>query len=126
MLLNNFYTISEQRNHANQLQAVIHIEAGHEIFKGHFPGQPVVPGVCMVQIVKELLEACTGQQLFLAKGHQIKFLRLLVPDREDALQVNLSWKGEQGQYALTADFKKNQEAVFKLSGLFTNTLPAQV
>lgn len=119
ILLNNFYTISELSNEENKLHAIIHIEPGHEIFKGHFPDQPVVPGVCMVQIVKELLEQLMQKKLLFSKGHQIKFLQLLVPAKEDAIQVNISWKEEDNQYHVQADFKKNNEAVFKLSGIFS-------
>ena len=118
ILLNNFYTLSELSNEENKLHAVIHIHPEHEIFKGHFPDQPVVPGVCMVQIVKELLEQLMQKKLLFSKGHQIKFLQLLVPAKEDAIQVNISWKEEDYQYHVQADFKKNNEAVFKLSGIF--------
>ncbi|WP_118951478.1 hotdog family protein [Taibaiella helva] len=102
-----------------QLKAGIHIDPEHDIFRGHFPGQPVVPGVCMVQIVKELLEQQTGRRLLFRKGHQLKFLQLLIPAAADEIEVNLAWKEEDGQYPCTADFKRNGEAIFKLSGLFT-------
>jgi hypothetical protein len=72
----------------------------------------------MVQIVKELLEQMIQKKLLFSKGHQIKFLQLLVPVKEDAIQVNISWKEEDTQYPVQADFKKNNEAIFKLSGIF--------
>ncbi|WP_118972743.1 hotdog family protein [Taibaiella koreensis] len=118
ILQNSFYTIATQTAAVQQLQAAIHIDPEHDIFRGHFPGQPVVPGVCMVQIVKELLEQQTGTKLLFRKGHQLKFLQLLVPSRSEEIQVNLSWKEEEGQFPCSADFKKNGETVFKLSGLF--------
>jgi len=119
ILRNSFYTINTQTGSPLQLKAGIHIDPEHDIFRGHFPGQPVVPGVCMVQIVKELLEQQTGRRLLFRKGHQLKFLQLLVPAAEEEIEVNLAWKEEDGQYPCTADFKKNGEAIFKLSGLFT-------
>ncbi len=118
ILLNSFYTITEYNNENNKLNAVIGINPGHEIFQGHFPGQPVVPGVCMVQIVKELMEQQTGKQLLFSKGHQLKFLQLMVPTKEEAIQVNISWNQEGLQYHTSADFKKNNEATFKLNGIF--------
>jgi 3-hydroxyacyl-[acyl-carrier-protein] dehydratase len=119
ILLNNFYAVAELSYEDNKLHAIINIEPGHEIFNGHFPGQPVVPGVCMVQIVKELAEQVTEKKLILSKGHQIKFLQLLVPAKEDAIQVNITLKEDENGHAVQADFKKNNEAIFKLSGLFS-------
>lgn len=118
ILLNSFYTVTELLNEANKLNAVVSFDPGHEIFDGHFPGQPVVPGVCMVQIVKELLEQYTGKKLLLRKGHQLKFLQLLVPKTDEAIQVNITWSEEEGQYNIAADFKRNNEAAFKMTGLF--------
>ena len=118
ILLNSFYTITEQSNETNKLNAVIRLNPEHKIFEGHFPGQPVVPGVCMVQIVKELMEQHTGKKLLFHKGHQLKFLQLLVPSKEEGIQVNISWNLEETQYLTNADFKRNNEAAFKLSGIF--------
>jgi len=101
------------------LNATIIFNPEHEIFKGHFPDQPVVPGVCMVQMVKEFMELATEQQLLFHKGHQIKFLQLIVPEKTAVVQVNISWKKENDAYLTTADFKKENLPVFKLSGVFT-------
>ena len=40
-----------------QLRLQLHPE--HEIYQAHFPGNPITPGVCQVQIVAEL----AGRQL---------------------------------------------------------------
>lgn len=118
-LLNNFYTVCDYTPGDQAVQALISINPEHEIFKGHFPGQPVVPGVCMVQIVKELVEESTGKKLLLSKGHQIKFLQLLVPSQEDRLEVHISWKEEEGHYHTQAGFKKGTDTLFKLSGILS-------
>lgn len=118
-VLNNFYTTIACTCDGQALQAEITINPAHEIFEGHFPGQPVVPGVCMIQIIKELMEQSMNQQLLFSKGHQIKFLQLLVPDEKDMIQVHASWKEQDGQFHTTADFKKNDAFLFKLSGVFS-------
>jgi len=118
MLKNNFYSIQSQTAMEQSISAVIHIHPDHEIFKGHFPENPVVPGVCMIQIIKELLENHTCKQLLFQKGNQIKFLQLLVPNKDENIEVNISWKMIEDMFQTTADFKKEGIAVFKLSGVF--------
>ena len=57
-LLENFYTeISSTFSTENQLdfKCTIHLYAEHPIYKGHFPQIPIAPGVCLVQIIKEIL-----------------------------------------------------------------------
>ena len=57
MLLDSFFTIVECDSSSNGLAFYsITIDQGHDIYKGHFPGFPVTPGVVEIEIVKELME----------------------------------------------------------------------
>ena len=52
----------------------------HFIYQAHFPGRPITPGVCIVQIVKELLEIQLKQCLEIKKVKNVKFLSVISPD----------------------------------------------
>lgn len=79
-ILINFYTLnSSERSENGTFTAHISLNKEHEIFKGHFPGNPVTPGVCMMQIVKELTEEFTGLKLFLKSASNIKFMAIINP-----------------------------------------------
>ena len=57
MLRNDFYTIVSWENISeNSFFVTITINKNHAIFDGHFPQNPIVPGVCMLQMVKDLME----------------------------------------------------------------------
>jgi 3-hydroxyacyl-[acyl-carrier-protein] dehydratase len=79
MLNNYLYKIDSFKNVAGNIDAAITIDTNHEIFKGHFPNQPVLPGVCMMQIFKELLEKAINQKLFLYQADSSKFLSMVDP-----------------------------------------------
>jgi len=117
MLLNNFYTITDFQKLELGVTALIKINPTHEIFNGHFPNQPVVPGVCMVQIVKELMEQALQQALFLKEGTQLKFLQLLVPNNDDTIHVSIQYKMIDTSYTFNASFHKDDVAVFKMNGV---------
>ena len=55
MLLNDFYTINKQTDQDGIITSSITLNLNHPIYKGHFPQQPVVPGVCMMQMMAELV-----------------------------------------------------------------------
>ncbi len=57
----------------------LELNAGHEIYKAHFPGKPITPGVCLVQIAQELLEELTGKQLEITAVKNVKFLAVVSP-----------------------------------------------
>ena len=62
MLLNDFFTINDKVSSETEIWAELYINATHKIFEGHFPNQPVVPGVCMMQMIKEILEQVIGKE----------------------------------------------------------------
>ena len=59
------------------------------IYKAHFPGQPVTPGVCLVQIAVELLGETMGRQLKIRRMKEAKFLSVVSPDSCPELTVRL-------------------------------------
>ncbi|HTN47062.1 MAG TPA: hypothetical protein VL098_11995 [Flavipsychrobacter sp.] len=115
MLLNDFYTLDNAHADGNSFSATIRFNAAHAIFSGHFPGQPVVPGVCMIQIVKELLEECMERKILLTQAPQVKFLQLITP--ETAPVLLMSWTQEKSDIVLTAGFKTEKD-LFKMSARF--------
>ena len=51
MLLENFYKIIHIKEREDGKQAIeIELNPGHVLYQGHFPGQPVVPGVCTLEL----------------------------------------------------------------------------
>lgn len=116
MLMNDFYTIHEAQKTENSYSATIQFNASHNIFKGHFPGQPVVPGVCMMEIVKEILEQEIGKLLLLKKAANVKFLQLITPDIYPV--INLKWEETENDYNISASFNKEASVLFKLSGSY--------
>lgn len=118
MLMNDFYRIECIQREPQSVSCRIVFNEQHDIFKGHFPGQPVVPGVCMMQMVKELLEAQTDRSLWMRDAGQVKFLQLITPDVQP--MINISWKEDDAGYTVNADFKNDNSFLFKLSGNFEN------
>ena len=57
----------------------IHLDPGHFIYKAHFPGNPITPGVCILQMATELLSLAVGKPLEIHSVKNVKFLQILVP-----------------------------------------------
>ena len=113
-----FRIISIEGNHPS-FSAVIEFNPGHEIFKGHFPGNPVVPGVCMVQIIKILLKDISKKELTMRQASQLKFLAIINPNENKTVQVQLGITKEEGEeIAVTGSIHKNDLVFLKYKAVF--------
>lgn len=50
-----------------------------EIFQGHFPGRPMVPGIYLLQCLQMTCEQGLGRNLRMKTVKQAKFLRPVIP-----------------------------------------------
>ncbi|GHE40672.1 3-hydroxyacyl-ACP dehydratase [Sphingobacterium griseoflavum] len=97
-LLKEFYSVeSLEKQTDSRYVARICLNPKHSIFKGHFPGNPVTPGVCMMQIIKDLTEQITARTLFMSSSSNVKFMALINPEINPilSLQLDLALADEQ-------------------------------
>ena len=89
-MLDDFYTLNQiEPQGEGKYICRITLNPAHPIFAGHFPGNPITPGVCILQIIKELTEKITQKKLFLSKTSQVKFMTLINPHTAGELSLQL-------------------------------------
>ncbi len=118
MLLKNLYEIKSTEKTEEGISAKIHLDKDHEIFKGHFPGNPVMPGVCMIQIIKELTEQATGKYLFLSVSSNIKFMAIINPEKNPDLQLSIDIADENGEVKVKNTTMFEDTVALKLNATF--------
>jgi 3-hydroxyacyl-[acyl-carrier-protein] dehydratase len=90
MVLHDFYKIlSEEKISDSKYVITILVNEKHDVFKGHFPGSPIMPGVCMIQIIKELTESITKSMLMIQTLSNVKFMALINPEATPELRLEL-------------------------------------
>ncbi len=119
MLKDDFFTITAIQEEDNSIKAFLELNAKHKIFDGHFPGQPVVPGACMLQMLKEILEEIIGKKLQLTKAHDLKFLAMINPNEHKRSEMQITYNIEKdGMINVSAKLLTETIICFKFSGLF--------
>lgn len=87
-MFNNLYNIIKEE----QDQTVIRLNKDNIIFKVHFEGNPILPGACMTEICRELIEIKVERKLNIKNIKNIKFLQLISPEEHDEIlfDINIS------------------------------------
>jgi 3-hydroxyacyl-[acyl-carrier-protein] dehydratase len=103
MLKDHFYkTSGTEALNDSSFKVKIILNKESDIFKGHFPGLPVVPGVCMMAIIKEQLQDYLNRTLILINSSNMKFLSLINPLENDEVDVTVKYS-EASDGTLVAD-----------------------
>ncbi|HEY4325597.1 MAG TPA: hypothetical protein VGN20_16495 [Mucilaginibacter sp.] len=117
----SLFKIDNLEHHESTIQASLNINKNSDIFSGHFPGQPVVPGACMLQIVKDVLETALNISLRLKKADYLKFMVMIDPEKTQAALLDLSYKFAEGDsIAVNAKLSTADIVCFKFQGQFIN------
>lgn len=85
-LKNEMFTVVDGDND----NVKIRLNAGHPIFAAHFPGNPIMPGVCQVQMIGELLADRVGRPLTLQEVVNLKFSAPISPVENPELTVGFA------------------------------------
>ncbi|MDO6818328.1 3-hydroxyacyl-ACP dehydratase [Zobellia sp. 1_MG-2023] len=118
MLIEGLYTVENFKQEDQTVQATVKLNAAHEVFKGHFPGNPVMPGVCMIQIIKELTEKATGKKLFLSVASNIKFMAIINPEKNDVIELTLTIAEDDETVKVKNTTSFEETLALKLSATF--------
>jgi 3-hydroxyacyl-[acyl-carrier-protein] dehydratase len=89
-------------------KAELRVPAEHEVFAGHFPGRPLVPGAMLLDYVIEA--ARRGRALEVAQVTQVKFVSSLLPDR----RCEMVWTDD----GTTVRFRCEHDGVQLAEGVF--------
>jgi 3-hydroxyacyl-[acyl-carrier-protein] dehydratase len=116
--LNGLFEILEASLAESQYTARIVLNPEHEVYKGHFPGYPVTPGVVQMHIVDALLSKALGCALMLQSMPSCKFLKVLNPALYPELNIQIRWQEKDGIVFAEATGQFEGFVFFKMNPLF--------
>lgn len=61
-----------------------------KIFRGHFPGRPVCPGVCSIEIILECCEKVAERKLRLTDVKKCRFSHMATPESSPQVSVGIN------------------------------------
>jgi len=89
MLIESFFTIASTTSQEDKTLVEVDINQEHNVFEGHFPGNPVVPGVFLIQMIRETIEVLQQKKFSIEKAAEIKFLNMVIPQQSSHLLLEI-------------------------------------
>jgi hypothetical protein len=94
-LKNNLYKIISKEEVNSIFNYTVELNPSCVIYQAHFPGEPITPGVCIVQIGKEVIEdllleqSSESRRLEIIKAKNMKFLSVISPNETPILTYQI-------------------------------------
>jgi len=117
--MDDIYKIISFKCGNDTINARIVFNENHPIFAGHFPGNPIVPGVIQIRIIKDLLEKGLGQKLMMVQGRNIKFLNIISPVKTPKTEIRIGFQNNEEQtFTVQASLFSETTIFMKLNGVY--------
>ncbi len=96
-------------------RALLKVDPGFMLFPDHFPGQPVLPGICLVQAVLLAGEAWLGgTALRIGTLKRAKFLGIVRPGDEIVIEGSAT-RHDDGSVRIKADLSRRGKRIAQVS-----------
>lgn len=103
MLRDDLYTLSRESDRGATFCFRATINPQHPLFAGHFPGQPILPGVCTLAILRDCVAEICGYGVRFAQIRECKFTAPVDPSRHTELECLLTIDGTTVQATVMAE-----------------------
>jgi 3-hydroxyacyl-[acyl-carrier-protein] dehydratase len=101
-LLNDYYKIEHIDVAGDETLFGVTLLPDYCAYAGHFPGNPVSPGVCNIRMIIECAEQIVSRRLFLAYIAKCKFSAVMTPHTTPRLQLRMNLTEVEGVYSVWA------------------------
>lgn len=121
ILKDHLYQIVNIEKSGDSCTFTLRISETHPLFKGHFPETPVLPGVCILQIFKELAEVdlASVSPLGYSEIKQCKFLTPVAMNEPATVLVTITLQQEGAFWNLSASMKSESSIHTSLKAVLT-------
>jgi len=84
--LGKWYSLTNiKRSSSNEILADAIVSGKSPWFSGHFPGEPILPGVALLGMVFDAIKQAFGKNLKISRVKRVKFKKIIKPG--DKIQI---------------------------------------
>lgn len=107
----DFYRITQIIEGEDGFKSTVELMEKHPIYEGHFPFEPIVPGVCTLAIIRSCLSVYSDKNVSFCKIKECKFISVIKPRAGLSLSIDITFLKDS---TISAIVYNNDNTVLKL------------
>ena len=118
LLENKYYTLIRVDDSDSPLTKTYHLALipDCDVYRGHFPGNPVCPGVCNIETIKECAMMLTGKKLLISTIKQCRLTAIATPAVCPEISVEVTATETPQGYTILATIADAQQTYMEYKG----------
>lgn len=101
--MNGYFKILSRSVTGNLNIMEVELNPDAQVYEGHFPGNPISPGVCNIAMIRDCASEAAGRRLDTVAVSRCRFLNLVTPEKTRHLRIELTLEQSSGhQFAIQA------------------------
>lgn len=102
------------RAQAISFQVQLNPESG--IYEGHFPDNPIAPGVCNIQMIMECVSQVLGFHAVINSIKRCRFLKPVIPTQQKIFEIEVRLADKENGIELEASLQKGLTSYLDFKG----------
>ncbi len=95
--------IATELDQNNSMLARMSVKPDSPWFSGHFPDEPILPGIAQLSMVTEILQTVLGINGSLQSVSRVKFKKIIRPDDILDIKINRDKKEHHYSFKITSE-----------------------
>lgn len=113
---NDYYILTDVERQELSGRFQVRLRSDCDVYRGHFPGRPICPGVFTLQTVKECAEKLAACPLRLGDIKRCRFLALATPQQTPVLEICVTLSSSGGTYGCKATVADGERCYMDFEG----------
>lgn len=119
LLKDKYFKIESQSADGASARFHVRLMPDCDVYRGHFPGNPVSPGVCNIEMIKECFLMLLDEKPRIRTIDRCRLTAVASPVVSPELDIDMSWiRGDDGWH-LTATLKDATKQYMDFKGLLS-------
>jgi 3-hydroxyacyl-[acyl-carrier-protein] dehydratase len=112
--MDNYFSIASENIDGFSGLFAVRLNPDCKVYEGHFPGEPVSPGVCNIEMLLECAEKVIGFPLRMVKLTRCRLTTLITPLTHADLELKIALTPKEDRWVLAAEIGKGEDSYMTL------------
>lgn len=116
LLENKYFKVESGRTADGTAHFHVRLLPDCDVYHGHFPGNPVSPGVCNIEMIRECFCLSIGAEPRIKTIDRSRLTAIASPTASPEMDVDMSWTKDDRGWHLLATLKDDRQQYMDFKG----------